>query len=158
MIHQYKKQCFNFHKCTFQELITVATHAERHSNAIQPYKTGCAIVIMQNMQWLVFHIKLNLNTTLVILWCLQKASQWKNQCHRPRKSLSSSHSCTHHAVFCSFMLDNRKYDTATTSAHIKQIIEIQKSGTYSGAGHSTISNNKDGCAEHQRCVTALYLF
>ena len=43
-----------------------------------------------------------------------------------RKLSLSFHSYKFHAVFHSFLSDNRKQDTATKASHIKRIIDILK--------------------------------
>ena len=73
------------------------------------------------------------------------------------KSSSYSHSCTCHDVFHSFLSDNSKQGAATTGAHSKRIIGLLKNGKCLSAGVNTIWENIDGCAEHYRCATSLYL-
>ena len=54
------------------------------------------------------------------------------------------------------MSNNRKKDSATAAAHIKKIIELWKNKCL-GDGVSNRWKNMDGCAEHCRCNTALFL-
>ena len=61
-------------------------------------------------------------------------------------------------MFHSFLSYNSKQYSATTSAHSKQIIELLKYSMFLDAGHSTIWDNTEGCAEHYRWAIALYLF
>ena len=75
-----------------------------------------------------------------------------------KTSLSSSHICTRHAVFHSFLSDNNKQDASKIDAHINQIIDLLGEYIYLGSGVSTIWDNTDGCAEHYRFDTELYLF
>ena len=49
----------------------------------------------------------------------------------------SSHSCTGHDVFHSFISDNRKQNSVTTAVPIKRLIEILKKNG-SGAVHSIV--------------------
>ena len=62
---------------------------------------------------------------------------------------------TQHALFHSFLLDARKQDSATTTAHSKLLIEMLKKVMTSTI--STIWENADGCAEQYICASALYL-
>ena len=71
-------------------------------------------------------------------------------------SSSSSHSRTRHAVFHSFLSDNRKYDAAMTPAHRRQIIQLFLKKKFLCAGVSTVWENTDGCVEHYRCATTLF--
>ena len=70
----------------------------------------------------------------------------------------SVQSCTRHALFHSFISDNRKRYAATTAAHIKRTIDILNNSKYLGARQSSIQGNKYVYADHYRCATALYLF
>ena len=44
--------------------------------------------------------------------------------------MSSTLSGQHHAVFCSFLFDNRKHDSATTTAHSKRYISFLRNKKY----------------------------
>ena len=60
-------------------------------------------------------------------------------------------------MFHSFLSYDRKQDDATTIAHSKHIIELLKQRNILSSELSTLWENTDGCAEHYRCDTALYL-
>ena len=68
---------------------------------------------------------------------------------------SSTKPCQLHAVFHSFLSDDCKQDSATTTAHIKHLIELFKKKLTSTL--STIWENTDGFADQYRCTSALYL-
>ena len=64
---------------------------------------------------------------------------------------------TRHAMFHSFLSDDRKQDSATIISHRKLIIELLKQQNIMLNMLSTIWENTDACAEQYICVTALYL-
>ena len=70
---------------------------------------------------------------------------------------SSSFPRPRHAVFHSFLSDDRKQDAATTTAHIKRLISLLKNKQVLTTSLSTIWGNTDGCAEQHICSSALYL-
>ena len=70
---------------------------------------------------------------------------------------SSTLSRPRHAVFHSFLSDDRKEDAATTTAHSKLFISLLKNKQVLTTSLSTIWENTDGCAEQYRCASALYL-
>ena len=53
--------------------------------------------------------------------------------------------------------DDSKHDDATTTSHSKQLISLLKNKKVLTTSFSTIWENTDGCAEQNRCATALYL-
>ena len=67
----------------------------------------------------------------------------------------STKSCTYHAVFHSFFLDDNKEDAATTTAHRKGLIELLKERKELTSSLSKIWENTDGCAEKYRCASTL---
>ena len=70
---------------------------------------------------------------------------------------SSSLPCPRHAVFHSFLSDDRKQDAATTTAHRKRLISLLKNKQVLTTSLIKIWENTDGCAEQYRCASALYL-
>ena len=52
-----------------------------------------------------------------------------------------------HAVFRSFLSDDIKQDSATTTAHIKSLIKLLKEQRLLTSTFSTIWENTEGCAE-----------
>ena len=70
---------------------------------------------------------------------------------------SSTLSRQRHAVFKSFLSDNSKQYSATTTAHIKLFISFLKEKNVSTTSLSTIWGNTDGCAKQYICASALYL-
>ena len=70
---------------------------------------------------------------------------------------SSTLSRPRHAVFHSFLSDDIKQDSATTTAHIKLLISLPNNKRVLTTSLSTIWENTDGCAEQYRCASALYL-
>ena len=70
---------------------------------------------------------------------------------------SSTISRPRHALFHSFLSDDRKQDAATTTAHSKRLISLLKNKQVLTTSLSTIWSNTDGCAEQYRCASALYL-
>ena len=56
-----------------------------------------------------------------------------------------------------FLLDDRRQDTAITTAHSKCLIEILKEQKLLMSTLSKIWENNDGCAEQYRCASSLYL-
>ena len=73
-----------------------------------------------------------------------------------------TYSLTFHSRICNYVFhsslsDHSKQDAVTTSAHIKQTLEMLKKRIFMVSGISTIWDNTYGCAEHYRCATALYL-
>ena len=71
--------------------------------------------------------------------------------------ISSKLSRQRHAVFHSFLSDNSKQDSSTTTAHIKKLISLLKNKNISTTSLSKIRENTDGCAEKYRCASAMYL-
>ena len=70
---------------------------------------------------------------------------------------ASTKSCPRHAVFHYFLSDNIKQDSATTTAHIKHLIELLKEQKVLTSTLSTIWENTDGCAEQYICASAIYI-
>ena len=70
---------------------------------------------------------------------------------------SSTLSRQRHAVFHSFLSDDRKQYAATTTAHSKRLILLPKNKKVLTTSLSKIWENTDGCAEKCRCASALYL-
>ena len=70
---------------------------------------------------------------------------------------SSTKSCPRHAMFHYFLSDDSKQDSATTTAHIKLLIELLKKQKVLTSTSSKIWENTDGCAEQYICASALYL-
>ena len=70
---------------------------------------------------------------------------------------SSTKACPCHAVFHYFLLDDSKQDSATTTAHIKILIELLKKQKLMKSTLSTIWENTDGCAEQYICASSIYL-
>ena len=62
-----------------------------------------------------------------------------------------------HAVFHSFLSDDRKQDATTTTAHSKRLISLLKNKQVLTTSLNTIRENTHGCAEQYRCSSALYL-
>ena len=63
-----------------------------------------------------------------------------------------------HAVFHSFLSDDIKQDSATTTAYSKCLISLLKDKTLLTTSLSTIQENTDSCAEqYNRRISALYL-
>ena len=62
-----------------------------------------------------------------------------------------------HAVFHSFLSDNIKQDTATTTAHSKLFISLIKDKKVLTTYFSIIWENTDDYSEQYICVSALYL-
>ena len=62
-----------------------------------------------------------------------------------------------HAVFHSFLSEDRKQYATTTTAHSKCLISLLKDKKVLTKPLSTIYGNTDGCAEQYRCTSALYL-
>ena len=62
-----------------------------------------------------------------------------------------------HAVFHSFLLDNSKQDSATTTAHSKRWISLLKEKKVLTTSLTIIWGNTDSCAEQYRCASALYV-
>ena len=70
---------------------------------------------------------------------------------------SSSLPCPRHAVFHSFLSDDRKQDAVTTTANSKQLTSLLKNKQVLTTSLSTIWENTDGCAEQYICASVLYL-
>ena len=70
---------------------------------------------------------------------------------------ASTKSCLRHAMFLSFLSDDRKQDASTTNANRKLLIELLKLIKVLTSALSKIWGNTDGCAEQYICVSALYL-
>ena len=68
---------------------------------------------------------------------------------------SSTLSRPRHAVFHSFLSDDSKQDSATTTAHIKRLILFLKNKRVLTTPLSIIWENNDGCAEQYRCASTL---
>ena len=68
---------------------------------------------------------------------------------------SSTKPCPHYAVFHSFLSDDRKQDSATTTAYSNCLIELLKKQKKLMSTLSEIWKNTDGCAEQYRCASAL---
>ena len=76
----------------------------------------------------------------------------------PQEDINSSTlSRPRHAVFHSFLSDNNKQDSATTTSKSKQLISLIKNKRVLTTSLSTIWENTDGCAEQYRCASVLYL-
>ena len=60
---------------------------------------------------------------------------------------SSTISRQRHALFHSFLYNDRKQDAATTTAHIKRLISLLKNKQVLTTSLSTIWESTDGCAE-----------
>ena len=60
-----------------------------------------------------------------------------------------------HAVFHSFLSDDRKQDAATTTTRSRQLISLIKDKNLLTTSLSTIWVNTDVCAEQYRCASAL---
>ena len=71
------------------------------------------------------------------------------------KSTTPSHQ--RHAVFHSFLSNDRKHDADTTTEHSKQLISLLKDKILLTTSLITIWENTDGCSEKYRCASALYL-
>ena len=61
------------------------------------------------------------------------------------------------AVFHYFFYDESKQDDATTSKHVKLIIELLQNRTVLFAATSNIWENTDGCVKQYHCVTEIHL-
>ena len=70
---------------------------------------------------------------------------------------SSTISLQRHAVFNSFLSDDSKQDTSTTTSHSKQLISLPKNKKVLTTSLSTIWENTDGRAEKYICASVLYL-
>ena len=70
---------------------------------------------------------------------------------------STTPSRQRHAVFHSFLYDDRKQDAVTTTAHIDRLISLIKEKTLLTTSLSTIWESTDGCAKQYICASALYL-
>ena len=70
---------------------------------------------------------------------------------------STTPSRQRHAVFHSFLSDERKQDDATTTAHSNRLISFLKVKKILTTSLITIWEKTDGCAEQYRCASALYL-
>ena len=68
---------------------------------------------------------------------------------------SSTLSHPRHAVFHSFLSDDSKQDSATTTAHRKRLILLLKNKQVLTTPLSIIWENNDGCAEQYRCASTL---
>ena len=64
---------------------------------------------------------------------------------------------SHHAVFHTFLSDDRKQYSDTTIDNSKHIIELLKQRNIMFNKLITVLVKKGGCAEHYICATALYL-
>ena len=76
---------FAYHMYSFLERITVATYVKRHSSVVHISNTCCGIVIMQRVYFPASHSKLNINTIVVIVLCLFKASLWNTSVPHTKK-------------------------------------------------------------------------
>ena len=70
---------------------------------------------------------------------------------------SSTKSCPRHAVFRSFLSDDSKQDSTTTTVHIKSLIELLKEKKVLTSTLITIWENTDNCADQYICASSLYL-
>ena len=70
---------------------------------------------------------------------------------------ASTKSYPRHAVFHSLLSDYSKQDSAITTLHRKRLIALLKRKKILTSSLSTIRENTDGCVEHYRCDSALYL-
>ena len=70
---------------------------------------------------------------------------------------SSTLSRPWHAVFHSFLSNDIKQYSVTTTAHSKRLISFLKNKLLLTTSLSTIWENTDGCAEQYICASALYL-
>ena len=73
------------------------------------------------------------------------------------EATATPQSCTRHDVFHSFLYDERKQYSTTTTVHIKSIIELLNHRHIISDKLSTLYRITYGCAAHYRCSTALYL-
>ena len=71
--------------------------------------------------------------------------------------MSSTLSRQGHAMFHSFLSDNSKHDSATTTAYRKRLISFLNNKKVLTTSLSTILENTDGCAEIYTCASELYL-
>ena len=69
---------------------------------------------------------------------------------------SSTKSCPRHEVFHSFLSDDRKQDSATTTAQSKRFIELLKEKITEFNIKYNVGNTDD-CADQYICALALYL-
>ena len=60
-------------------------------------------------------------------------------------------------MFHSFLSDDSKQDSATTTAHSKRLISFLKKKQVLTTSLITIWENTDDCSEQYRCASALYL-
>ena len=70
---------------------------------------------------------------------------------------STTPSRQHHAVFHSFLSDDSKQDSATTTAHDKRLISLLKDKKILTRSLSKIWQNTDGFARQYRCASSIYL-
>ena len=70
---------------------------------------------------------------------------------------STTPSHQQHAVFHSFLSDDIKQDSDTTTSYSKRLISLLKDKKVMTTYFSTIWKNTDGCAEQYICASALYL-
>ena len=70
---------------------------------------------------------------------------------------SSTKICPRHTVFHYFLSDDIKQDADTYTAHRKLLIGLLTEQKLLTSTLSTIWENTDGCAEQNRCASALYL-
>ena len=73
----------------------------------------------------------------------------------PEDIKSTTPSPQRHAVSHYFLSDNRKQDSATTTAHRKRLVSLLKNKQVLTTSLSTIWENTDGCAKQYRCASAL---
>ena len=66
-------------------------------------------------------------------------------------------SLTYHYLFSSFLTGYSKQYYATTIAYVKRTITLMKQCNIMYAKLSRIWENTDGCSNHYRCATTLYL-
>ena len=59
--------------------------------------------------------------------------------------------------YFTFLSDDIKQDSATTTAHNKQLISLLKNKQVLTTSLGTVWENTDGCAEQYRCASPLYL-
>ena len=70
---------------------------------------------------------------------------------------STTPSRQRHAFLNSFLSDDIKQDSATTTSHSKHLISLLKEKKLMTTSFSTIWENTGGCAKQYRCASALYL-
>ena len=69
---------------------------------------------------------------------------------------STTPSRQRHAAFYSFLSDDSKLNSDTTTSHRKIFISLLKDKKLVAASLSEIWENTDGCAEQYKCDSAIY--